>query len=249
MSAKNRDTATRRAVMAGIAAAPVAAFPAVAAEISFPAPSARLDALWAEFVALGPKIVDARAQADAAVEAMPAWAKPGPKYITRDGVYDGEISDDPMDVTITPPEVGDFHIVRMSLADARRNYKFAQNWSGAAHAKKDYVAELRGLARLRMQQKAEMQKVGLRELEHARRALIDRQYDFANAILRLKDGSANAIAAKIIVAAFFDTMDAGPIDSGLLGDLVFALAALQPRLAGQVAEDVAALRAEWETQV
>jgi hypothetical protein len=240
---------TRRAVAAGLAAAPVAAVPAVGAEIPLPPPSARLDALWAEFVSLGPKIVDARAQAAAAVEAMPAWAKPGPKYITRDGVYDGEISDEPMDVTITPPEVGDFRIVRMSLADARRDYKFAQNWLGAARAKKDYVAELRGLAQLRMQQKAEMQKVGLRELEHARDSLIDRQCDFANAILRLKDDSANAIAAKIIAAAFFDTMDAGPIDRDLLGDLVFALAALQPRLTGQIAEDVAAMRAERETQV
>lgn len=249
MNRDNREI-TRRAVMAGIAAAPVAAFPAVAAKISFPAPSARLDALWAEFVSLGPKIVDARAQAAAAVEAMPAWAKPGPKYITRDGVYDGEISDEPRDVTITPPEVGDFHIVRMSLADARRSHKFAQNWFGAARAKKDYVAQLRGLARLRMQQKAEIQKVGLRELEHARDSLIDRQYDVANNILHIEDNSANAIAAKIIAAAFFDTMDAGPIDHVFLSDLVFALAALQPRLTGQIAEDVAAaMSAERETQV
>ncbi|PPD09709.1 MAG: hypothetical protein CTY36_02925 [Methylocystis sp.] len=248
MSAKTRHS-TRRAFVAGLAAAPVAANPAVAAEIQLPPPSARLDALWAEFVSLGPKIVDARAQAAAAAEAMPAWAKPGPKYITRAGVYGGEISNEPMDVTITPPQVGDFRIVRMSLADARRNYKFAQNWFGAARAKKDYVAELRGLAQLRMQQKAEMQKVGLRELEHARDSLIDRQYDFANAILHLKDDSANAIAAKIIAAAFFDTMDAGPIDRDLLGDLVFALAALQPRLTGQIADDVAALLADRETQV
>lgn len=246
MSAQHHS-ATRRAFVAGLAAAPVAA--AAAAEISFPAPSAQLDALWAEFVALGPKIVDARAQASAATESMPVWAKPGPKYITRVGVYDGEISDDPMDVTITPPEAGDFRIVRMSLADARRNYKFAQNWRGAARAKKDYVAELRELARLRMQQKAEMQKVGLRELEHARDSLIDRQCDAASAILVIEDHSANAAAAKIIIAAFYEWMDSGPIDLDVLDNFAWALAALQPGLTGQIAEDVSAMLAERETQV
>jgi hypothetical protein len=246
MSAQDHDT-TRRAVVAGLAAAPVAGVASFASAIPL-SPPADLDALWAEFVALGPKILDARSQVAAATQAMPAWAKPGSKYITRDGVYDGEIVGEPMDVTVTPPEVGSFSIVRMSLADATREYKFAQNWVGATRAKKDYVAELRRLARLRMLQRVEMQKVGLPELERSREALICRQYDAANAIFVIEDHSANAVAAKIIIAAFYDWMDPGPIDLDVLENFTPALIALLPGLTGQIAVDVAELRAKWEGQ-
>ncbi|RNJ50273.1 hypothetical protein D1O30_12370 [Methylocystis hirsuta] len=186
---------------------------------------------------------------DAATDAMPAWVKPGPKYIARGGRYEGKIVDEPMDETVAPPEIGDFQIVRRSLADARRQYKFAQNWAGAACAKKNYVAELRELARLRMRQRTEMQKVGLPELERSRDALIDRQYDVASAILDIEDHSSNAVAAKIIVAGFYQWMGPGPIDlDDGLDHFTSALAALQPGLTGQIAVDVAEIHARCEGQ-
>ena len=104
------------------------------------------------------------------------------------------------------------------------------------------MAALRKLARRRMDQRAEKRKVGLPELDRASAALIDRRCDLANAILDLVDNSADATAAKLLVAVCL-TEDYNSLPDVILGRYDAPLKALQPHLTGRIAIDVGSLLA------
>ncbi|MGD9656917.1 MAG: hypothetical protein AB7U61_04630 [Methylocystis sp.] len=237
-----QDSPSRRNILATGAAAIGAT--AVAAPLAMAgAPSTNIDALWAEFSSLGPMIAAADAQVAAATDAMPAWAAPGPSCISADGSFTGAIVSWPLDTTVAPPEEpGAYRVVRVSSRELQSRFKLDQSM-GCSDAKTIYVSRLRKLARLRMDQKIERERVGLPELELRLDALRDRRDDAAFAILGAVEASPNAVAAKIIIAALFnaDKQTDPEIVTVDLGYLTSALTALQPSLTGKIALDVADL--------
>ena len=233
---------SRRILAAGLALAPIAGFPAIAAGPPLNARSPALCELWREWLSLGEMIISADAKRDAAYGALPAWAKSGPKYLEHDGTFSGPVVGWPMDVTVPPPEARVFRLVRPSAEDFRQCYEMSESWGNRSEAKKAYVAALRKLARRRMDQRAEEKKVGLPELDRASAALIDRRCDLANAILDLVDDSADATAAKLLVALCL-TEDYNSLPDVILGHYDAPLKALQPHLTGRIAIDVGSLLA------
>jgi hypothetical protein len=228
---------SRRALAAGLALAPVAGLPALASE-SGPSVAKLWDA-WRAFIA---DYLDATARRDAAEKAMPFWAQPGPGNLYSDGCYRGETIYAPLDITIPPPDrPGDLSIsrlVRRTLADCRRALEFRIKIFGdEAAAKKAYRAQLRKLARVRMAQRAEMRKVGLPELEQARSVALTSMFDTATSILECESCCADAIAAKITVAMWLDE-PAASFERPPLGDMTYAIKALQPQLTGRIRADV-----------
>jgi hypothetical protein len=229
---------SRRALATGLALAPVVGLPALAGE-SGPA----VANLWDDWRAFIADYLDAAAKRDAAEKAMPFWAQPGPGNLYSDGSYRGEIIYAPLDITIPPPDrPGDLSIsrlVRRTLADCRRDLEFRTKIFGdGAAAKKTYRARLRQLARVRMAQRAEMRKVGLPELDQAQDLAVNRMSDAATAILECPSCRADAIAAKIIVAIWFDTVSSQFEHITIGYYLVHALKALQPQLTGRIRADV-----------
>ena len=239
---------SRRAFAAGVALAPVDALPAIAAG---PLPAARSPALcelWQKWLSVGEMIASLDAERDAAYGALPAWAKSGPKYLEHDGTFSGPVVGWPMDVTVPPPETRVFRLVRPSLEDYQQFYEMSESWGNRSEAKKAYVAALRKLARRRMDQRAEERKVGLPELDRESAALCELYCNLAHAILDLVDNSADAAAAKLLIALCL-TEDYNSLPDVSLGHYDAPLRALQPRLTGRIAIDVGSLLAGDERLV
>jgi hypothetical protein len=234
---------SRRAFAAGLALAPVGGLPAVAAGPLFDARARALCELWQEWLSLGEMIASLGAKRDAAYGALPAWAKSGPKYLKHDGTFSGPVVRWPMDVTAAPPERKEtFRLVRPSPEDHRRCYEMSESWGNPSEAKKAYVAALRRLARRRMDQRAEERKVGLPELDRESDALCERYSNLARAILDLVDDSADATAAKLLIALCL-TEDYDSLPDVIPGLYGAPLKALQPHLTGRIAIDVGSLLA------
>jgi hypothetical protein len=226
---------SRRALAAGLALAPVAGLPALAGE-SGPT----VAKLWDDWRAFIADYLEANAKRDAAFKAMPFWAQPGPGHLYSDGSYRGETMYAPLDVTIPPPDRPDvFRTVRRTLACCQRDFELRKQWGteASAPAKKAYRTQLRKLARVRMAQRAEMRKVGLPELEQARSVALSSMFDTATSILECESCCADAIAAKITVAMWLDE-PAASFERTNLGDMTYAIKALQPQLTGRIRADV-----------
>ena len=224
---------SRRSLAAGLALAPIATLPALAGESG---PS--IVRLWDDWRALIPEYLEADAKRDAAEKAMPFWAQPGPGRLFSDGSYRGEIIHAPLDMTTSPPDQsGVCRLVRKTLADCQKDLKFNINFFGdEATARKAYRKGLRKLARVRMAQRAEMRKVGLPELDRARGVALNSMFDAATSILECKSCCPDAIAAKIIIAMWFDKDDVS-FERICLGDMAYAVKALQPQLSGRIRAD------------
>jgi hypothetical protein len=229
---------SRRALATGLALAPVVGLPALAGE-SGPT----VANLWDDWRAFIAAYLDATAKRDAAFKAMPFWAQPGPGRLYSDGSYRGETIYAPLDVTIPPPDRPDdprvFRTVRRTLADCRRDFELRKQWATEASAsvKNVYRTQLRKLARVRMAQRAEMRKVGLPELEQARSVAMTSMFDTATSILECESCCADAIAAKITVAMWLDE-PASSFERTHLGDMTYAIKALQLQLTGRIRADV-----------
>jgi len=88
-----------------------------------------------------------------------------------------------------------------------------------------------------MAQRAEMRKVGLPELDQAQDLAMNRMSDAATAILECPSVCANAVAAKIIVALWYE-VDVSFERIPLGYYITYALKALQPQLTGRIRADV-----------
>lgn len=237
------QSSTRRAVLTGLAAAPIAGRLASVRAAQPDTKTVDIASLWGEWISLDQQIEDAYARYAAARDALPFWAKPGPQYICADGAFDGPEVGWPLDVTVEPPKFsGARRIARLSTYDLRVEFHRYAGWAGEAQAKKIYILRLRKLAKLRKAQRAEQQKLGLKELEVALDVLLDRRYDLTSEILNSSDCSINAAAAKLVVAIWFEASP--PRLEGMpLNHFTAPLESLAPHLTGQIATDVARLLA------
>lgn len=234
---------TRRAFISTLTAAPIAGLPAIVQAAELGAPGGDIASLWAEWISLDQRIDEAHDRYSTARDALPFWAKSGPRCICADGSYDGAEVGWPLDVTVLPPKFsGAQRIARLSPYDLREEFLLSAGWAGEAQAKKTYIRRRRRLAELLKAQRAERQKLKLPELEAALAALRDRRYDLASEILNSSDRSINAAAAKLVVAIWFEAapfrLDGMPLDH-----FSAPLESLAPHLTGQIATDVARLLA------
>jgi len=175
----------------------------------------------------------------AAMDALPAWAKSGPKYMKNDATLSGPEVGWPMDMTVLPPEYGTYRIVRPSPKDYRQRYEHSK-LINIANAKSAYVKGLRRIARLRMAKREEELKLGIPELQRKYDAIVRRIFDLGYAILNLDEHSPDATASKLLMALYFDNEDDMQTNDAL-GNYEAVLKSLRPHLTGRIATDVGAI--------
>ena len=111
----NRQT-TRRAILAGAAAIPTLALPAIANTES----DAELTRLWLRRRALLQEIDLAQEQFAAASDAMPAWARPGEEHMNEKGERVGHVVGWPEIENPTPASIpGGYRLIRTTPADVK----------------------------------------------------------------------------------------------------------------------------------
>jgi hypothetical protein len=237
---------SRRAVLAGVTVALLALPPAANAAPA--AESSELHALWNARRELRDAYLGATARVEAAEKAMPWWAQPGPQLLASDGTFTAREVGWPAIQGNKPPErLGSVYNVRPTPTDLRTHY-LNGIWGDTPKTRAAYRNALRALALRRREQKAERAKVGLDDLEKQRDGIADRISDIRDAITNLRDTSADAVAASLMIGLVWTghTRDStGANIEGIDG----ALRLLLPSLTGNIAADAADLLDNPDTPI
>jgi hypothetical protein len=229
---------SRRALLAGFGVAPIAL--ATHATGAPAAESSELHALWNARRELRSAYLAAAARAAAAEKAMPWWAQPGPQLLASDGTFTGREVGWPAIAGRKPPErLGSFYNVRPTPTDLRTHY-LNGIWGDTPKTRIAYRKALRALALRRREQKAERAKVALDELEKQRDGIAERISDITDAITNLRDTSADAIAASLMIGLLWTDHTRDDTSANIEG-IEGALRIMLPSLTGGIAVDVADL--------
>lgn len=200
--------ATRRAILAGAAAIPALALPAIANAES----DAELTRLWLRRRALLQEIDLAQEQFAAASDAMPAWAKHGEEHMNEKGERVGHVVGWPEIENPTPASIsGGYRLIRPSPADVKidlQNYVslFGRRGPGRKAKLTSYVERMKRMRARIAAQKTEREKAGLdvieRRMEGQSEALSEIERDIENL-----PPSINMVAAVIVIAGSYDEAD------------------------------------------
>ncbi len=242
----------RRAVLRSLASAgalgAVAVAPAAAA--ATPAPLSVADQraldLWARRQR-AKRICDEREAASAAAASkLPEWARPGPKYLRRDGSPFGEdMSPSPMVVDLrrrplmpgsivdARPSAEDLYAEwrRADEAEVRRSVESDDGFAETGAALSEFVRALAEHEGRLRQMRAEHERLGTYGLDNALEAAFRVRSAVELQLEKLIDFSDLAAAAMLIVEIGYDNGEDVP------GLQRAALRALRPRLVGAIAED------------
>jgi hypothetical protein len=192
--------------------------------------------------------LEAEARTAAAESAMPWWAQPGPQLLASDGTFTGREVGWPAIAGRKPPErLGSFYNVRPTPTDLRTHY-LNGIWGDTPKTRIAYRKALRALALRRREQKAERAQVGLDDLEKLRDGIAERISDIGHAITNLRDTSADAVAASLMIGLLLTGYTRDNTSANIEG-IEGALRILRPSLTGNIAADAADLLDNPETPI
>jgi hypothetical protein len=241
MTASTTRRAALGAILASGAASATAALPAHAAPES-PALSAadrRVLDLWrrrATLIAFRERLSEQR---DAAETQMPQWARSGLKYRLAKGEIDIPGTLDPYDVGW--PEVADLDqqpvdvlgriIARPNVEDLYDQFVKAKN-GDRKQATHGFLQALLAHDERVKEQKAEQERTGYSRLIAREQAAADKMADLEDAIEKKTDISILALAAYMMILIRMDDEE-----DYVLRAFRASLAAIRPRLVGEIADD------------
>jgi len=232
---------TRRAILAGAAAVPIAA---TTAERAFArtADDERIEQLWKErtkLVAESQELHRAHVNAEAC---LPEWAAPGPTYLHSDGSYGGPDVGWPRKEVDRLPEGPVMINVRPSPHDCRRDFETSVRIWGKRERKKAqrvYEARIAALDERIARQREEHAKVGLPAIDDLTEHVMDRVCDIDDAIKAIPTSSPTKAAAHfmlgLLLGRLSDTLDDDD-DLGTIASGVLPL--LRPHLSGMIAQHI-----------
>jgi hypothetical protein len=226
---------SRRAVFRSLAAAgAIVAVPAAALAAAAPEPPSAADSraldLWRRRQRVQ-RICDERSAAqDAAYAQLPEWARPGPKYLGRDGgAWGDERTGWPIAADLSRrPLMWDCVNARPSPDELYEEYRRADDRWGAPL--QNFAAQLAALNDRLRQKDAEEERLGIPDLDERLEASFEVRRAVECDLDKLMRSSALATAAVLMVEIELDNGEAGGLHHA-------ALRALRPRLVGAIAED------------
>jgi hypothetical protein len=201
-------TSTRRAVLAGAAAIPALALPAIANAES----DAELPRLWRRRRALLLGINHAQEQFAVASDAMPAWARPGEEHMNEKGERVGYVVGWPEIENPTPASIsGGYRLIRPSPADVKINLQnyvslFGRRGPGRKAKLASYVECMKRVRARIAAQNTEQEKAGLDVIERRMEGLSEALSEIERDIENLPP-SLNMVAAVIVIAGSYGEND------------------------------------------
>src|SRR5664280_293632 len=108
-------TTTRRAVLAGAAALPALAIPAIASGAADPAD--QVDRLYRQYIAMVGEAKAISRTTEEATAALPEWARMGPERVDSDGKFSGTTVGWPIREDLTYPAPGMLRNARPGTRD------------------------------------------------------------------------------------------------------------------------------------
>jgi hypothetical protein len=171
------------------------------------------------------------AASDAADSKLPEWARPGPKYLGRDGgAWGDERTGWPIAADLSRrPLMSDCVNARPSPDELYEEYRRADDRWGAPL--QNFAAQLAALNDRLRQKDAEEERLGIPALDERLEASFNARRAVEFALEKLIDSSDLAAAAVLMVEIELDNGEDVP------GLHRAALRALTPRLAGEIAAD------------
>ncbi len=224
---------SRRSAIGGMAA--VVAAPAVSAA----SPDTPVNALWERRQDHVKIACQLRVEYDAAMAALPAWARPGPRQIDSNGNYCGEDCGWPLDETVTASSrEGSYRVCRLSPYDITKLFEMNAVVAGRHAARAAMRAQYRRIIPLIRAQRAERERVGIDQIE----AATESNYETMNAIEDAIEGlpvSSEATAARILLVSVRDCSFAACIETdATMHVAAIALDPLRSSLSGLLLEHV-----------
>jgi hypothetical protein len=229
------SSTTRRAALTALASAPALAIPAALASPGpslTPADLRALD-LWKRYRKVQAASDHFWEQYCAAVDRMPEWARPGPKWVCADG-------SPASGSTVGWPAVEDLSqahastgwgriLARPQVEDIYDRWGFAAR-NGDVDATRKLVGALAAYEKRREQQKLEEERSGSYRANERMEAATEVLSMIEREIEVIQDKSVLALAGKLMIEIRAD-------DTDNLAVLRASLAAIRPRLIGPIAED------------
>ena len=229
--------ASRRALLAGLTASPVAMVPIGA--MSAPAD---LDRLWTAYLAAHARGVELSRDVERLVARLPWWAAPGPRWLVREGCSPPQDnwSGAPAIEDLGPPEIGSFRLWRPTEHDIQNDYdrhvRTFGDVSGRSAAFRD--RRLAELAERLARRDRERDAVGLPAANELVETNSDHTTNLQIAIEALPF-SLNVLAAQILANTVAMGNRTTTMEDGSTYAASQALRSLRPMLTGVVAVTVA----------
>ena len=239
MQSRERPTLARRSLLAGMAALPAVAVPALPAVAALPDPDG-LGGLWRAYLLAKGAANAASDEQDTLTGRLPWWAKSGPSWIDGAGNHVGDACGAPAIQDVEPSTIGGWKCIRPTERTILADFTKESEWFNDKATRAVFERRMEALKLRQVAQREERTRVGLDEIDARYEAACDVSFDRYDDIMALPRGSAAVAAAQIMVTLAHDCDVKATAGSNIEMDIAaMALGALLPQLKGELATDAA----------